>query len=62
MEEWIKLAGDQGAAVMLAFFLVYRMERKLDTLIWTVQRQNEQLFSFSGRPGALKNSTHAKKP
>ncbi|MDX6152104.1 hypothetical protein [Marinococcus sp. PL1-022] len=62
MEEWIQLAGDQGAAVVLAFFLVYRMERKLDTLIWTVQRQSEQLFLSSKRAKPPKDSVHIKKP
>ena len=35
--EWIQLVGDIGFPMAITFFLLYRMENKLDDLIHSIQ-------------------------
>ncbi|SDH95335.1 YvrJ protein family protein [Alteribacillus persepolensis] len=46
MDMWIQAAGEYGISAVIAFYLLHRMEKKLDTLIDAVQQQNNTPFPF----------------
>ncbi|WP_100399740.1 YvrJ family protein [Bacillus sp. FJAT-44742] len=47
METWFTAIGDYSFAVVISFYLLYRMEKKLDTLIKTVENMTSKLSLHS---------------
>ncbi|MFC5712614.1 YvrJ family protein [Thalassorhabdus alkalitolerans] len=47
METWFTAIGDYSFAVVISFYLLYRMEKKLDTLIKAVENMTSKLSLHS---------------
>ncbi|WP_035712237.1 YvrJ family protein [Salibacterium aidingense] len=50
MEMWLNAAGEYGMTAVIAFYLLHRMEKKLDTLIYVVQGQQDPVSSLVNSP------------
>ncbi|RSL32714.1 YvrJ family protein [Salibacterium salarium] len=45
MEMWLSAAGEHGVSAVIAFYLLHRVEKKLDILIYTIQAKPGSLTS-----------------
>ncbi|WP_246031682.1 YvrJ family protein [Salibacterium salarium] len=55
MELWLNAVGEYGLTTVIAFYLLHRMEKKLDILIHTVQSKSESLASINSAPPVLED-------
>ncbi|MFD2706649.1 YvrJ family protein [Salibacterium lacus] len=54
MDMWLNAVGEYGISTVIAFYLLHRMEKKLDTLIYVVQAR-EQADTAAVRPVTLES-------
>ncbi|MFZ4454557.1 YvrJ family protein [Salibacterium aidingense] len=50
MEMWLNAAGEYGMTAVIAFYLLHRMEKKLDTLIYVVQGREDTVPTATAVP------------
>ncbi|MDQ0298729.1 hypothetical protein J2S78_001137 [Salibacterium salarium] len=55
MELWLNAIGEYGLTTAIAFYLLHRMEKKLDILIHTVQSKSESPASIKSAPPVLED-------